>query len=67
MERAESRVRIGIRRGQVKPDVSPTAAALGLWCVMDGLIRIWLANPAAYDLQEAGRQLIDSQIDCLRA
>lgn len=67
MERAESRIRIGIRRGQVRPDVSPKAAALGLWCVMDGLIRIWLANPDAYDLQDAGRQLIDSQIDCLRA
>ena len=67
MDRAESRVRIGMRRGQVKPDVSPQAAALGLWCVMDGLIRIWLADPDAYDLLEAGRQLIDSQIDCLRA
>lgn len=67
MERAESRIRIGIRRGQVRPDVSPRAAALGLWCAMDGLIRIWLANPAAYDLQDAGRQLVESQIDCLRA
>ena len=67
MERAESRIRIGIRRGQVRPEVSPQAAALGLWCVMDGLIRIWLANPETYDLQESGRQLVDSQIDCLRA
>lgn len=66
MERAESRIRIGIRRGQVRPDVSPQAAALGMWCVMDGLIRIWLASPATYDLCEAGRQMVDSQIDCLR-
>jgi TetR/AcrR family transcriptional regulator, acrAB operon repressor len=67
MERAESRIRIGIRRGQVRPDVSPQAAALGMWCVMDGLIKIWLASPQTYDLQEAGRQIVDSQIDCLRA
>ena len=66
MERAESRIRIGIRLGQVKPVVSPTMAALGLWVAMDGLIRIWLVNPDAYDLQEAGRYLIDTQLDCLR-
>lgn len=67
MERAGSRIRIGIRLGQVKPDVSPTMAALGLWVALDGLIRIWLVNPAAYDLQQAGRHLIDTQLDCLRA
>lgn len=66
MERAESRFRIGIRLGQVRADVSLTMAALGLWVAMDGLIRIWLVNPAAYDLQEAGRHLIDTQLDCLR-
>jgi TetR/AcrR family acrAB operon transcriptional repressor len=66
MERAESRIRIGIRRGHVKPDASPRAAALGMWAMMDGLIRIWLADPSAYDLQAEGRKIVDSQIDCLR-
>lgn len=67
MERAASRVRIGMRRGQVRADASPQAAALGMWSVMDGLIRVWLADPAAFDLQAEGRRIVDSQIDCLRA
>ena len=67
MERAESRIRIGIRRKQVKPGVSPTATALGLWASMDGLIRIWLVDQSAFDLEQAGQQIVDTQLDCIRA
>lgn len=67
MERAGSRIRIGIRRGQVRVEASPTMAALGMWVSMDGLIRLWLVDQSLFDLQEAGGRIVDSLIDGLRA
>ncbi len=67
MGRAESRVRIGLRNGQVKPGVSARAVALGLWAIIDGLIRIWLLDPEAFKLVKLGQQIVDSHLDSLRA
>jgi TetR/AcrR family acrAB operon transcriptional repressor len=63
--RAESRLKIAIKRGLVKHNVSARVTALGLWAATDGLIRIWLLNPTAFNLMRVGRQIIDAHIDSL--
>lgn len=64
-ERATSRVQIALRRGQVKAGTDPAAVALGLWVLIEGLIRNWLMEPR-FDLVEMGAQIIDTHLDALR-
>lgn len=65
MERAESRIRMAMRRGLARPGTSPRAVAMGLWSAMDGLLRIWLLDPSAFNLERMGAQVIAAQLDCL--
>jgi TetR/AcrR family acrAB operon transcriptional repressor len=66
MARAEKRVRIGVRHGQLRPGLSPRAVALGLLALVDGLLRTWLLDPEAFDLMKMGQQIIDMHLDSLR-
>jgi TetR/AcrR family acrAB operon transcriptional repressor len=66
MTRAEGRIRLAQKRGQVKPSVTPRAAAIGMWGLIDGLIRNWLFDPASFDLLAVGTEAIDAHIDGLR-
>lgn len=66
MARAESRIRLGIKHGQVKPNISPRAAALGIWAMLDGLIRTWLLDPEAFNLVKLGQQIVDMHLDSFR-
>lgn len=65
--RAEGRLRDGIAQGQIRKDVQPAVVALGLWSLMDGLIRSWLFEPDSFNLLEIGQQLMAAQLDGLRA
>jgi TetR/AcrR family acrAB operon transcriptional repressor len=65
IRRAESRVRIGIKKGQVKPDVKPRAVALGTWVLVEGLIRNWLIGPE-FNLVKLGGEIIATHLDALR-
>lgn len=67
MERSEGRIRSGIAHGQVKADADPYAVALGLWVIMDGLIRAWLLDQQAFDLVKLGAQILDTHLESLRA
>lgn len=67
MTRAERRIRQAAERGQVRKDVDPRAAALGMWALVEGLIRNWLFDPAAFDLVAVGTQAAETQINGLRA
>jgi TetR/AcrR family acrAB operon transcriptional repressor len=66
MALAEKRVASAIARGQARPDVNSRALALGLWVVVDGLMRNWLFDPHAFDLEALGRELITPQIAAIR-
>lgn len=66
LRRAESRVRIGLKNGQVKPHVKPRAVALGMWVLMEGLIRNWLMAPE-FNLVKLGGEIIDTHLEALRA
>lgn len=65
IRRTESRVRLGIKIGQIKPTVKPRAVALGMWALMDGLIRNWLIGPE-FNLIKMGGEIIDTHLDSLR-
>ncbi|MFL6673452.1 MAG: TetR family transcriptional regulator [Massilia sp.] len=67
MTRAEGRMRLAIKRGEVRSGVTPRAVALGLWALVDGLIRNWLFDTSAFDLLELGAEMVDTHIAGLRA
>lgn len=66
MEGTQSRIREAIANGQVKADVDPNAVALGLWAIIDGLLRTWLLDPQAFDLLKVGAQIVDTHLASLR-
>jgi len=67
MTRAEGRIRLAGHRGLLREGVTPRAVALGMWAMIDGLIRNWLFDPAAFDLLAIGAEMIDTYIEGLRA
>ena len=67
MMRAEERIRQGMANGQLRSDVDPYAVALGLWAIIDGLLRAWLLDQQAFDLLKVGAQIVDAHLICLRA
>lgn len=67
MGRAEGRIRLAARRGELRAGVTPRAVALGMWALIDGLIRNWLFDPAAFDLVAIGAEMVDTYIGGLRA
>jgi TetR/AcrR family acrAB operon transcriptional repressor len=67
MARTETRIREGVANGRVKPGVEPYAVALGLWAILDGLLRAWLLDPQEFDLVKLGAQIIDTHLESLRA
>lgn len=67
MEGTQSRIREAIANGQVKADVDPYAVALGLWAIIDGLLRAWLLDPQAFELVKLGAQIVDTHLASLRA
>lgn len=65
IKRAEGRVRIGIRNGQIKPTAKPRVVALGMWVLIEGLIRNWLMVPD-FDLVKMGGEIIETHLESLR-
>jgi TetR/AcrR family acrAB operon transcriptional repressor len=67
MALAEKRIASAIARGQARDDVEARTVALGMWVTIDGLIRNWLFDPGAFDLEALGRELIGPQIAGIRS
>lgn len=66
MERAENRIRFAAEIGQAGTMVNPRAAVLGLWAIIDGLLRAWLIDPESFDLVSTGSQVVTIYLDALR-
>ncbi|QYF92069.1 TetR family transcriptional regulator [Massilia sp. PAMC28688] len=66
MARTEAALRDGIAKGSVKKDADPVAVALGLWAILDGLLRLWLLDQS-FDLLKVGGQVVDTHLACLEA
>lgn len=55
------------RRGLIGARPSPQVAATGLHALIDGLLYNWLLDPAAFDLQVTGLQVLDTYLRGLTA
>jgi TetR/AcrR family acrAB operon transcriptional repressor len=67
MARTEAAIRDGIAAGEVRDGVDPLAVALGLWAILDGLLRAWLLDQQAFDLMKLGAEIVDTHLACLKA
>ena len=65
IKRAESRVRIGVKNGQIRADAKPHAVALGMWVLIEGLVRNWLMAPE-FNLVKTGGEIIDTHLGSLQ-
>jgi TetR/AcrR family acrAB operon transcriptional repressor len=66
MTRAEDLIRQAMANGQARTDVDPYAVALGLWAIIDGLLRAWLLDQQSFDLLKVGEQIVGMHLNCLR-
>lgn len=63
---AESRVALAVDWGKVRPEVDPRAVALGLWALIDGLVRSWMLTPDSFELVALGERIVGSHLDAVR-
>lgn len=66
IRRAEGRVKLGIRHGNIKASAKPRAVALGMWVLIEGLIRNWLIGPE-FNLLKLGGEIVATHLESLRA
>jgi TetR/AcrR family acrAB operon transcriptional repressor len=64
--RAERRIRLAIDKGLISRDIDAARVALGLWTMIDGLIRNWMFDPQDFDLLALGKCVIDPYLEGLR-
>lgn len=64
--KAERIVNEGIAHGRLKKTVNPRAVALGVFILIEGLVRGWLTSPD-FDLRQLGAEIVDTHLDSLRA
>lgn len=60
MGHVERGLRAASRRGLLTPRVSPRSAAIGLFSLVEGLLRTWMLDDAAFDLVKVGQEVIDA-------
>jgi TetR/AcrR family transcriptional regulator, acrAB operon repressor len=63
---SEHLLKLAAERGMISTACQPRVAALGLWAIADGLIRMWLLDPKAFDLVSVGHQAVDTHLQSLK-
>lgn len=53
-------LRHAAEKGQIPGQVDIEQAAIGLYALVDGLIKTWLLDPDSFDLERTGTALVDS-------
>ncbi|MEK8048268.1 TetR family transcriptional regulator [Ideonella margarita] len=56
----------GQAAGQIRPDLDARGAAIGLFALVDGLMRQWTLAPDSFDLLQVGRQAALSYLSGLQ-
>lgn len=54
----QENLRHAVEKGQLPRDVDIERTAIGLYALVDGLIRNWLLDPESFDLVETGDRLV---------
>ena len=65
-EQVVERIKLAQASGLIQPDVEPKLLAIGLWSLMDGLIRNWMFEPTSFSLVELGGKMIGTMLDGIR-
>jgi len=60
------RLKLAQAGGQIRQDVDPQALAIGLWALMDGLIRNWMFEPTSFSLVDLGGKMIATMLEGIR-
>jgi len=66
MAQVIERIELGQSTAQIRQDVQPQVLAIGLWALMDGLIRNWMFEPGSFGLVKAGDQVIGTMLEGIR-
>ncbi|NQE47223.1 TetR family transcriptional regulator [Herbaspirillum rubrisubalbicans] len=66
MVHAESKLRSAIESGHVADRVDVRNAALGLWALIDGLLRAWVVEPTAFSLSVEGKPIVATFLAAIR-
>jgi len=54
----EQALKAAIDQGRLSRELAPRASAIGMWAIVDGLLRVWLLNPQAFDLVAVGEHVV---------
>lgn len=66
MAGAESKLRFARDNGRLILGVEPRDVALGLWALMDGLLRAWMVEPQSFSLSEKGDVIVSAYLGAIR-
>jgi TetR/AcrR family acrAB operon transcriptional repressor len=65
-EQVVERIRLAQGAGLIKPDSDPQLLALGMWSLMDGLIRNWMFEPTSFSLVDLGDKMMAIMLEGIR-
>ena len=60
------RIQLAQASGLIRPDSDPQMLAIGLWSLMDGLIRNWMFEPDSFSLVELGDKMMGTMLEGIR-
>lgn len=66
MAGAESKLRFAMDNGHLSADVDPRDVALGLWALIDGLLRAWMTEPESFSLSEKAEAVVSTFLNAIR-
>lgn len=66
MAQVVGRLELARSIGLIRPDIDPGLIAMGLWSLMDGLIRNWMFDPGSFKLIDTGDRLLGTMLDGIR-
>jgi len=56
----EGYVKMGIKAGEIRPDLNPRDVSIAFLSMQNGIIMMWLLNPAVFSLKERAAALMDT-------
>jgi TetR/AcrR family acrAB operon transcriptional repressor len=65
-EQVVERIKLAQAAGLIRLESDPQMLAIGLWSLMDGLIRNWMFEPGSFSLVELGDKMMGTMLEGIR-
>jgi TetR/AcrR family acrAB operon transcriptional repressor len=65
-EQVVERIKLAQAAGLIRLESDPQMLAIGLWSLMDGLIRNWMFEPGSFSLIELGDKMMGTMLEGIR-